>query len=161
MLDDRWCRLCKKWMALYLRQRGGLSRDVRKARILGRRSLFEIGELCDSNLLGEAQKFPVAGTNVVDAMAVIGKCKAPTQSQEFLPAIMLGIEISRLCWLSMTDLAYLLIRIWLLQPFSQRCRVELQDASIVDNEDEIPVDSLPNAFQCFETDIRVLTLQPD
>lgn len=61
----------------------------------------------------------------------------------------------------MTNLANFRIRIWLLQSFSQRCRVEFQDASIPHNEGQIPVDSLPDAFHCPESDIGMLTLQPD
>lgn len=90
------CRLCEEWMALHLGQRGSPSCDIWKARILGRRALFEVSKMCDSNLLGEAQKFPVAGTNLVNSVAIVRNRKAPTQSKELLPVIILGIEISRL-----------------------------------------------------------------
>lgn len=58
-------------MILRLRQRSGSRRHVRKPGILGNGPLFEVGNLRDSNLFGEAQKLSVMGANLFNAMAVI------------------------------------------------------------------------------------------
>lgn len=59
---------------------------------------------------------------------------------------------------ALTDLAYRRTGIWLLQPFSQGCRIELQRASVACSEREIPMDPFPDAIHVLKAGIGIFTL---
>ena len=53
------------------------------------------------------------------------------------------------------------IRVWVAHPFSQRRRVDLHDATVLDDELEIPHDPVPDSGKVPKVDIGVIAPEPD